>query len=78
MSQYDKLDGEIMAAIKHRNGASFSEIELGPPASGTIKELAGAAGRYPYRVLDGRLQALRKRGLIAYSKGKWRMVEGVK
>ena len=55
MSQYDELDKRIIAAIEKRKNplyesACFAEAD----------RIAFAMGRESFRVIDGRLQALRK------------------
>jgi hypothetical protein len=75
---YDELDRRILAAIgAERNPLHEREV------SGEAGRLARLAGREEFRVIDGRLQALRKRGDIQWlSKaqaaggcGGWKLVE---
>jgi len=61
MSQYEELDKRIIEAIKRRcnplyNGVVCAEAE----------RIAVAQPREPFRVIDGRLQALRKAGKIKH------------
>lgn len=75
MSQYDKLDALIEAAIK--GGChSFSSLFSGRSLFDEAMRLSRAIGRDAHRIVDGRLQALRKRGLIVYVTGwGWRVKE---
>lgn len=79
-SQYDVIDGLIVAAIRARNTSPLYDSAVRAEA----KRLAKALGRRDaFRVTDGRLQALRRRGVIAFAtksaaKGGpagWRVVE---
>ena len=61
MSHYENLDGLIIAAIKaHRNPIYAAEVNTEAEA------LAEATKREAFRVIDGRLQALRKAGRILW------------
>lgn len=66
MRDYSKFDAELLRLIKNgcRNASSLT-IRL--------KDLAKAVDSEtePYRVVDRRLQALRKKGLIFYSNPVW-------
>ena len=74
MSTYDKLDGLIVDAIKSGN-SSFSDIMKTAVWDEALR-ISGFLGRDTDRIVDGRLQALRKRGLIVHVKGcGWRMKE---
>lgn len=75
MSQHNKLDHLIVEAIK--SGASKFDIIY----AGAVKEEAvrlhledrkvrGPSAKPLFRIIDSRLQALRKRGLIEYGKGR--------
>ena len=72
MSQYDKLDSLIVDAIK--GGChSFSSILSGRSLFDEVLRLSHAIGRDSQRIVDGRLQVLRKRGVIVYVTGwGWR------
>lgn len=75
MSQYDKLDRLIVGAIK--GGChSFSAIYNSRSVFDEALRISIAVKRYQDRVVDSRLQALRRRGLIAYVNGcSWRVKE---
>ena len=74
MSQYAVLDALILAVAKDgfESGAWVSKdvvIES--------RRIARDTYRHPSRVTDGRLQSLRKRGLIAYTpRGGWKLSKG--
>ena len=75
MSQYDKLDSLIVDAIK--GGChSFSAIFNSRKVFDEAVRVSFDVGRDTHRIVDGRLQALRKRGLIVYVTGwGWRVME---
>ena len=75
MSQYEKLDALIVDAIK--GGChSFSSIISGRSLFDETLRLSHAIGRDTDRIVDGRLQALRRRGVIAHFSGRgWRVME---
>ena len=66
---YDELDAAIVARI------TAGATSLGGIDSGDVRRLcadiAREIGRESFRVLDGRLQALRKAGRIVYKRGGW-------
>jgi hypothetical protein len=65
-NKYEAVDAEIISCI--RSGRrTFSEM-------GTAKATAEPMGE-GWRIVDRRLQSLRKRGLIEYVSGSWREVE---
>lgn len=74
---YDELDAAIVARI------TAGATSLGKIDSGDVRrmcaDIARATGRESFRVLDGRLQALRKKGVIAMERasingaGGWRV-----
>lgn len=72
MADYTKMDQLIIEKIK--DGANtFSKID-GGSVYDEAKSIAMATGGDSFRVIDRRLQALRKRGVIEYTtKEKWRM-----
>jgi len=77
VSKYDELDAMILDSIKDR-AKSFSEIYFGaehgsPEIHLVCKKFCGTDGE-PARVLDRRLQALRKKGEITFMKG-WRKIQ---
>lgn len=75
MSQYDKLDSLIVEAIK-AGSDSFILIFNRKRVIDEVKRISSATGRNTERIVDGRLQALRKRGVIVYFTGwGWRVKE---
>lgn len=75
MSQYADLDAAITATIKlGRN--SFHLIFASKLVFDESLRISRATGRETYRIVDGRLQSLRKRGLIDHSSTLgWHMKE---
>lgn len=70
MSQYDKLDLLIYEAIK-TGARSFGTIESSDAGVESKRLYAeNPSGKLPFRHIDSRLQALRKRGLIEHAKGQ--------
>lgn len=72
MIDYTKMDQLIIEKIK--DGANtFSKID-GGSVYDEAKSIEMATGGDSFRVIDRRLQALRKRGVIEYTtKEKWRV-----
>lgn len=75
--QYAKLDEAILEAIRHRR----SPLYCGR-VSGEARRIEDATGRSDFRIIDGRLQALRKQGRIVHltkrengGSGGWKVVE---
>lgn len=68
MSTYDKLDGLIVDAIK--SGKSRINFIKRMSVLEEAIRISGFLGRDTDRIVDGRLQALRKRGLIEHRKGQ--------
>jgi hypothetical protein len=69
MTNYDKLDYLIVQAVG--TGAnSAGHIQSDPSVDSESKRIADATSREQFRVIDGRLQALRKRGVIRYANGR--------
>lgn len=62
MSQYDKLDSRILDVISLRQGSPLYNRDVNAEA----ERLAALTGREAFRVIDGRLQALRKAGKIRH------------
>ena len=67
---YEKLDAVILDAIKNPplrdkplRAAFFANGDIGRD----VGRLAGLTGRNTCRVIDGRLQSLRRKGMIRYS-----------
>lgn len=69
---YDKLDSLIFDNIKSCVEANLYAATRGE-ARTESERIAALSGREAFRVLDGRLQALRRRGLIRYVGGAWRV-----
>lgn len=67
LSMYEEIDKKIVSLISlganqfYRINASLGDLAA---------EIAGP-GRSSYRVIDMRLQSLKKRGLIRFKAGKW-------
>lgn len=75
MSQYDKLDSLIFQSIKAGSN-SFILIFNRKRVIDEVKRISSATGRDTDRIVDGRLQALRKRGVIVHVTGwGWRVKE---
>jgi len=71
MSQYDTLDRLIVKALR-KTPMNFTALWSEDDVEGDILRLARLLGRDDARILDGRLQALKKRGLIYYDGRVWR------
>lgn len=73
MSKYAELDEAILGAIK--NGCEdFHAIQTSPrvsPLSWALAKPDRWGSTDPWRVIDRRLQALRKAGRIVYANRKW-------
>lgn len=67
--RYDELDAAIIARIT-AGSRSLPQIDSGDVRR-MCADIARATGRESFRVLDGRLQALRKAGQIVYKRGSW-------
>jgi hypothetical protein len=65
MSQYDKLDALIVARMDMIQTGRLSDVMHGEVRA-ECERIAVATGREAFRVIDGRLQALRKRGVITF------------
>lgn len=63
--KYDELDAEIVKEIASGRN-TLHEI--------MVTSIASAEGVNYLRLLDRRLQSLRKRGAIRFSGGKWQIV----
>lgn len=75
MSQYDKLDDLIVQSIKAGSN-SFIIIFNRKRVLDEAHRISRATGRDTDRIIDGRLQSLRKRGLIVHVKvWGWRAKE---
>ncbi len=75
MTKYEHIDRLITQQIA-RGNRTLTQL-IGTPAWTEAKRIDGEYARQPGpdRIMDRRLQALRKRRLIEYSKGAWRIVE---
>ena len=67
---YAELDRRIIDAIKNY-GRCLSIRSVRAEA----QRISEATGRDTERIIDGRTQTLRKRGVIEYVLGKWYVVE---
>jgi hypothetical protein len=61
MSQYDELDQRIVAAVSGRRAPLYDH-----QVREAAERIAAGAGRDAFRVIDGRLKALRKKGTLRY------------
>lgn len=61
MGHYDLLDSLILAAISNENNPLYEET-----VRSEARRLKDTLGRLEYRILDGRIQHLRKQGKIKY------------
>ena len=67
MSKFDAFDAMVVDAIRLRP-SSFTMLQ-----SQKMMEAADKLGTEGFRVLDRRLQALRKSGKIRHHKGYWEL-----
>lgn len=58
---YEILDGRIIAAIRNSQNPLYEQLCVEE-----AKKLAKETGRASYRVIDGRIQSLRKAGKIKH------------
>lgn len=65
---YEKLDALLLKEIAALNGPHALSV------TNEVYRLGKSTGREQHRILDGRLQALRKAGKIRYADGKWWVV----
>lgn len=72
MSKYAELDHKILQCIARRID-TFHRIS--PACRDLSYALADGTGAEPWRLVDRRMQALRKAGKIAYEKGAWSIVK---
>ena len=61
MSQYEKLDTAILEAVSRKKSPLYDR-----DAVAEANRIGDATGREGFRVIDGRLQALRRAGLIVH------------
>ena len=68
MSAYTKIDSLIVQAVKHGKHPRYDN-----DVSAEAARLADALGRESFRVVDGRMTALKRIGHIAFnrSEAKW-------
>ena len=76
MSQYDTLDRLMLARLAKLNcGLNFMFLNA-QEVRDESERLEKETGRDAYRVIDGRLQYLRKKGVIEYdSKRGWEITK---
>ncbi len=75
MSQYDKLDEVIVERVKARGAIKLIPLSGGDVAA-EATALAADTGREDFRIIDGRLQILRKRGVLRYdTKRGWMLAD---
>ena len=75
MSQYEKLDELIVERVKARGAVKLISLSGGDVAA-EATALANDTGREDFRIIDGRLQALRKRGVLRHdSKRGWMLAD---
>jgi hypothetical protein len=79
MSQYDNLDMLIVAAVEQRRSPLYERS-----VNAEAQRIARVTGREVFRIVDGRLQALRKRGAIVHltkaegaGSGGWKITHGM-
>jgi hypothetical protein len=73
MSTYENLDALLVARIDTLLGATFLEMQSHGPIAIEAGMLGKKLKREDFRVIDGRLQALRKRGVIRFDRPVWRL-----
>lgn len=76
-NKYEKLDDLVLHAITHVP-KRFGEIFIGTLASECRRLAEMEAGKEPFRVMDRRLQALRKAGKIKSTPKGWVSQEAAK
>ncbi len=69
-ADYSKLDAKIIATIQDLTACRFATI-----MAHAVAEAAEHSMDEAFRVVDRRLQSLRKRGLIEFTGIRWRMVQ---
>lgn len=73
MTDYSELDRLIIESISNGRN-TFMAIDSREVYTET-QRLAAETGRTAFRIIDGRLQALRKKGVIRYTTAdKWTVV----
>jgi hypothetical protein len=78
MSQYTELDKRILSGIAEHGTPWFNRS-----INEEVARIAKLSGREKYRIIDARLQALRRQGLIRHftkaetgGDGGWRLMTG--
>lgn len=72
---YTQFDAELISLIKAGRN-TFTQLEGHKPLIEMAKPFCMHARHpEPFRIIDRRLQALRKAGKIKYHSGKWHIVE---
>jgi len=74
-NKYEKLDDLILHAITHVP-KRFAEIYIGTLVSECFRLAELEPGKEPFRIMDRRLQALRKAGKIKSTAKGWINTEG--
>lgn len=69
---YEAIESSILENIRKAGEATLGQAG-GGAATAEADRVAKESSREAFRVIDTRLQALRKKGLIEHSKGKWRL-----
>lgn len=69
MSQYETMDKVILQTLEGSTGMPLLFLNAHAVREESDR-LAGVTGREAFRILDGRLQSLRKRGEISFSSKK--------
>ena len=67
MGQYDKLDAVIVERVRAMGAATLIPLSGGEVCD-EARLLAAHTGREDFRIIDGRLQALRKRGVLRHDR----------
>ncbi|CAD5377390.1 hypothetical protein OF001_U20317 [Pseudomonas sp. OF001] len=70
MSKYAEFDAKLLGLIS-AGKQTFTELQV----CTAVEAAPLAGGGEPFRVVDRRLQALRKAGKIRYAKGKWEVAQ---
>jgi len=74
MTDYKALDAAILQAISSESSPLYNQS-----CNWEAQILARSSGRIAMRIIDGRLQKLRKAGVIQFSKDRrWTVLQGVR
>lgn len=71
-STYEKLDALIIQEVEIYKHLGFGQL-LGLSSGKEARRIADATGRKAFRVLEFRLQALKRKGAICFAAGTWRI-----